>query len=199
MSKYTNKANVEAYLGRSLTASENTLLEGVIEYFSGFINSYTNRVWNDLSATKDPEASSKVYDGNGMKEVRLNDSVKTLTKVEILDTSGGVYNTYYPDDIITYPLNREIIDSICLRSGHFPNRRACVKVYGVFTDGAVPADVVAVCTKLVAGYIGDSNTSGAFKRESIEGYSYELLSSDEKDSELISLISTLDMRKKVLL
>jgi hypothetical protein len=198
MSKYTNKANVEAYLGRSLTTSENTLLDGIIVYLSQFINSYTNRVWNDISGS-DPSATSKIYDGNGMKELRLNDSVKNITKVEILDISGGVYLTLQPAEIIGYPLNREITESIALRSYVFPCRRASVKVYGVFTDGAVPADVISVCTALVGRYVNNSSTNGGFKKESIEGYSYELLTSDEQSSELKNLVSTLDMRKKILL
>ncbi|MFA5634106.1 MAG: hypothetical protein WC973_03065 [Candidatus Dojkabacteria bacterium] len=198
MSKYTNKANVEAYLGRELTTSESTLLDGIIEYLSQFINSYTNRVWTDISGN-DPEPSSNIYDGNGMKEVRLNDSVKEITKVEILDTSGGVYSTLLPADIITYPLNREIVESIVLRNYTFPNRRASIKVYGIFTDGDVPTDVISVCTGLVGRYINHAITNGGFKKESIEGYSYELLSSDEQNIELRNLVSTLDMRKKILL
>lgn len=198
MSIYTSKANVEAYLSRSLTSQENVLLNGIIEYLSQFINSYTNRVWNDISGT-DPSASSKIYDGEGNRELRLNDSVKSITKIEILDNSGGVYLTLLPADFITYPLNRDVTESIALRSYMFPNRRACVKVYGKFTDGAVPADVISVCTALVGRYINNASTNGGFKKESIEGYSYELLSSDEQDSELRNLVSTLDMRKKILL
>lgn len=198
MSKYTNKANVEAYLGRSLTTSENTLLDGIIVYLSQFINSYTNRVWNDISGS-DPSASSKVYDGEGNRELRLNDSVKSITKIEILDNLGNIYLTLLPADFISYPLNRDVTESIALRSYMFPNRRACVKVYGIFTDGTVPADVISVCSALVGRYINNASTNGGFKKESIEGYSYELLSSDEQDSELRNLVSTLDMRKKVLL
>ncbi len=198
MSKYTSKANVEAYLGRSLTTQENTLLDGFIEYLSQFINSYTNRIWNDISGS-DPSASSKVYDGEGNRELRLNDSVKSITKIEILDNLGSVYLTLLPADFISYPLNRDVTESIALRSYMFPNRRACIKVYGKFTDGTVPADVISVCTALVGRYINNASTNGGFKKESIEGYSYELLSSDEQDSELRNLVSTLDMRKKVLL
>ena len=198
MSKYTSKANVEAYLGRSLTTSESTLLDGFIEYFSQFINSYTNRIWNDIDGN-DPTSSSKIYDGNGMREIRLNDSVKEITKIEILDTSGAVYLTLLPDDFIAYPLNRLVTESVALRHYIFPNRRASVKVYGKFTDGEVPADVVSVCTALVGRYIGNASTNRGFKKESIEGYSYELLTSDEQDSEVRNLVSTLDMRKKILL
>ncbi len=198
MSKYTNQANVEAYLSRELTSTEETLLDGIIEYLSEFINSYTNRKWNDLGEN-DPDPDSKIYDGEGTREIRLNDSVKSLTKVEVLDTAGGVYNTYNPEDIIFYPLNREIIESISLRTGRFPHRRASVKVYGVFTDGKVPADVVSVCTAIVGRYISHASNNGGFKKESIEGYSYELATSNEQDSDLRNLVSTLDMRKKVLL
>lgn len=197
MSKYTNKANVEAYLSRDLTTQENTLLDGIIEYFSQFINSYTNRVWIDIDG-EDPDPSSKIYDGEGNRELRLNDSVKEITKVEILDNSGGVYLTLLPDDIINYPLNREITESIALRNYIFPNRRASVKIYGIFTDGNVPADVITICTALVGRYINNASTNGGFKKESIEGYSYELLTSDEQDSELRNLVSTLDMRKRIL-
>ena len=198
MSKYTDKANVEAYLSRELTSTEETLLDGIIEYLSEFINSYTNRKWNDLGEN-DPDPDSKIYDGEGTREVRLNDSVKNVAKVEVLDTAGGVCNTYVPVDLIRYPLNRDITESISLRTGRFPHRRASVKVYGVFTDGKVPADVVSVCTAIVGRYISHASNNGGFKKESIEGYSYELATSNEQDSDLRNLVSTLDMRKKVLL
>lgn len=198
MSKYTNKTNVEAYLGRALTTNEASLLDGVIEYLSQFINSYTNRVWIDIEGSE-PQSSSRVYDGEGVREIHLNDSVKDITKVELIDSSGAVCGRYSVEQIIQYPLNRDITESIALRASVFPNRRASVKVYGTFTDGAVPADVVSVCTALVGRYINNSATNGGFKRESIEGYSYELLSADEQDSDLRNLVSTLDMRKKILL
>lgn len=198
MSKYTDKANVEAYLSRELTSTEETLLDGIIEYLSEFINSYTNRQWNDLGKN-DPDASSRIYDGEGTRELRLNDSVKSISKIEILDRDGGVSYTYNPEDIISYPLNRDIIESVALRVGRFPHRRASVKVYGVFTDGKVPADVVSVCTAIVGRYISHASNNGGFKKESIEGYSYELATSNEQDSDLRNLVSTLDMRKKVLL
>jgi hypothetical protein len=198
MSKYTDSANIEAYLNRGLTTSEATLLDGVIEYLSEFINSYTNRKWNDLGGN-DPVASSKVYDSEGTRELRLNDSVKSISKIEILDRDGGVSYTYNPEDIISYPLNRDIIESVALRVGRFPHRRASVRVYGVFTDGKVPVDVVSVCTAIVGRYISHASNNGGYKKESIEGYSYELATSSEQDSDLRNLVSTLDMRKKVLL
>lgn len=199
MSKYTNKASVEAYLGRALTTGENTLLTRVIEYISSFINTYTNRSWYDIEETTDPAPSTKIYDGNGEKEIHLKDSFKSITKLEILDPSGGVAFTLLPADLVTYPLNSDYADSILLRNYRFPIRPACVKVYAIFGGGAVPSEVITVCTTLVSKYIQSINTNQGFKSESIEGYSYTIMTGENLDNDIKSAISTLDIQKKLLL
>lgn len=200
MNQYTSKANVEAYLGRSLTTGENTLLTNVIEYISKFIDTYTHRSWNSLGATVEPTATSRIYDGNGEKELHIKDSFKTLTKIEILDSQGGIaLSLETPTEWVIYPLNNDIGESVYLRNYSFPCRNACVKLYAIFGDGAVPNDVVTVCTTLVSKYIQSISANQGFKKESIEGYSYEIMTGENLDTDIRSAISTLDIRKKLLL
>lgn len=207
MNQYTNKANVEAYLGRTLTTGENSLLTNVIEYISKFIDTYTHRSWNSLTTEEggdeaEPTVLSRVYDGNGEKELHIKDSFSGLSKIEILDASGGVILTLETaaTDWVLYPLNESVSESILLRNYTFPCRPACVKLYATsFGDGAVPNDVVTVCTTLVAKYIQSISANQGFKSESIEGYSYTIMTGEALDTDIKSAISTLDMRKKLLL
>lgn len=199
MPAYTDQEKVEAYLDRELTDNEVILLDSVIGYVSNFISTYTSRVWNSIDG-EEPEASEKIFDGTGKKELFINEFA-SLEKVEFLDSQGNLYLELEDDaEFITYPLNAEIKDSIYLRNYRFGLGAGRIKITAVWTSGEVPDDVIMVATALVAKFLSRRSVSaGSFKKESIEGYSYEILSSKESDEETKSLMLTLDGRRKVSL
>jgi hypothetical protein len=155
--------------------------------------------WEDYWELAD-EVDSRTYDGTGEREIYIDDFV-TLSEVSILDSQGEISATYDDEDEwLLYPINKTPKQSIYLRNYRFPSGRGRVLVTAVFGSGAVPEGVVMVCTALCSKFIGrmSSNVTG-FKRESIEGYSYELLSGKDIDEESKILMSTLDNYKKVIL
>lgn len=199
MPAYTDQEKVEAYLDRELTDNEVLILDNVIGYVSNFISNYTSRVWNSIDG-EEPEESEKSYDGTGKKELFVSDFA-SIEKIEFLDSQGSLYlNLDNADEFITYPLNSEIKDSIYLRNYRFGLGAGRIKITAVWTSGEVPDDVVMVATALVAKFLNRrSINAGTFRKESIEGYSYEILSSKESDEETKSLMLTLDGRRKVSL
>lgn len=199
MPAYTDQEKVEAYLDRELTDNEVLILDNVIGYVSNFISTYTSRVWNSIDG-EEPEESEKSYDGTGKKELFVSDFA-SLEKIEFLDSQGSLYLSLdNADEFITYPLNSEIKDSIYLRNYKFGLGAGRIKITAVWTSGEVPDDVIMVATALVAKFLNRrSINAGTFRKESIEGYSYEILSSKESDEETKSLMLTLDGRRKVSL
>lgn len=198
---YTTQARVEAYLERSLTDEELVLIDEIIEYVSSFISSYTGRTWADVpdDYSEEPEATERLYDGVYSKELFVDDFTD-LDKVELLDSQGSTYLTLEDaDQFNLYPLNKTVKQSIYLRNYHFPSGSARVRVTAVFGSGAVPADIIMVATSLVTSFLWTMGEAGDFKKESIEGYSYELLTSDQAKSDNAELMKSLDKWKKITL
>lgn len=155
--------------------------------------------WEDYWELAD-EADSRMYDGNGEKELYIDDFV-SLSEISLLDSQGEISLTLDDDDEwILAPANKTTKQSIYLRNYRFISGRGRILITAVFGSGAVPEAVVMVCTALCAKFISrmSSNVTG-FKKESIEGYSYELLSGKDIDEESMVLMNTLGNYKKVIL
>ena len=198
--QYTDQAKIEAYLDRVLTANEETLLDYLIDHISQFISDYTGRAWLSLDEDELPEAAVRLYDGNGRKELFIDD-FSDLVEIKLLDSQGDeVVEITDSDEYILYPLNLDIKDSVYLRNYIFADGPARVSIEAVFSSGAVPNAVIMVATSLCGKFISQSAPSAlGFKSESIEGYSYQLLDSSQVDKETQDLLITLDGLKKVSL
>lgn len=198
MSKYTNQAKIEAYLQRSLTVQEVTMLPLYLAAVSNAIKTYTGRDWLDLPDSGDPvmpTSSTKLYDGVGQREVNIDDA-SSITQIELLDHDGIEISSNL-DDYILYPLNKTYKESIAMQCGRFPRTLASVRVHAVFTSGPVPDEVVAVATLLASNAVsGSASASTPFQSESIEGYSYTKKTASNIISENQSTMALLDSFKK---
>lgn len=197
---YTNQSRVEAYLDRELSDSEALMVDDTIALISEYINSYTNRSWRSLDDEEEPEAEERLFDGNGLQSLNIGD-FQSITKVELLTSQGNVYQTLdSANDWVLSPSNKTTKTDIKLRGYRFPEGVATVRVTGIFGGVEVPSAVVTVATALVGKYlVKQSNTQGKFKSESIEGYSYTLKDDETTDRDISSLLSMLDMHKRILL
>lgn len=216
MSEYTNQTKVEAYLQRSLTAQELVMLPLHIKSASNKINTFLNREYYNIPPEPEddeepeqeaPEPTTRLFDGNGGREINISDA-KEITKIEILDSQGGILLTLEPPEtgvsqFITYPNNTEYAESIYLRSNVFPVGVARVRVTAVFGSGPVPDEVIAVATMLVGNLISNTAlgvaSTGDFDSESIEGYSYTRksgVSARDVDTTTQTLLDSLGMYKK---
>lgn len=155
--------------------------------------------WADYWELAD-DVDTRLYDGNGEKEIYIDDFI-SLSEIGLLDSQGDAMTTLTDDDEwLLSPPNKTTKQTIYLRNYRFPIGRARVLVTGVFGSGAVPAPVVMVCTALSGNYIGRMGTkAGGFESESIEGYSYRLMSGKGVDEETRTILATLDNYRKLIL
>jgi hypothetical protein len=197
MSSYTNQQIIEGVLQRELTDDEERVLESAIEAVSESIKAYTGRNWLDLDETTADE-EVRYYDGNGKREIFIDDFT-SISQIRFLDSLGTVTNTVPTTSYTYYPPNTEWKNSIYLRDRYFPNIRSGVEITGVFYTGEVPIDVQMACATLVGHFFASSRNVGDFKKESIEGYSYEILTGDEKTAQDKATLDKIDYWRKVSL
>lgn len=201
MSTYTNKEKVEGYLQRTLTAEEEALLPAVIQNVSEQINTYTNRSWGDIGAEENPEETTRYYDSNGHKELFIDD-VLSVSSVQFLDYDGLVMDSALVDDYMLYPLNATYKNSIFLRYGRFPRGGRRVAITGVFSSGALPIEVEAAATAMVGDYFSHrkdkQDGKSEFKRETIEGYSYERAAQPSQDETTQTALASLAHLRKIV-
>jgi hypothetical protein len=200
MSVYTTEERIEAYLNRDLNSNEDVLVDELIVYISSFIDSFTNRSWLDVDNDDYASASEeRLYDGNGKREIFIDD-FSELEQVELLDSQGSVYvDLTDEDDWILSPLNNTTKQSIYLRNYRFPNGPGRIRITAVFNSGNLPDDVIMVATALASKFFERAASSGIYKRESIEGYTYELMTGKELDEDTSLFLNTLGKWKKVII
>jgi hypothetical protein len=194
---YTSQEKIEAYLGRTLTADELIYLEDSIDNITEYIKAYTGRNW--LTSIDYVEEEARIYDGNGARELYIDDYTN-LSKIEFLDGYSNAYETIPATDYSFYPLGSQVKDSIYVRFRNFPNRRSSVRVTAEFHSGLLPAGVRAVATALMGEFIASKQFLLApFTSESIEGYSYSVGTgqANESQAKIKGLFSRLDPYRRI--
>lgn len=180
---YTDQTRVEAYLERDLTDKEMVIFDEVVETISKFINTYTNNSWLTVDTDVDDiEAEERIFDGSGLRELFLT-PFSGLVAINVLDGYGNISQTLEDTEYMLLPHNEDVKGSIVLRGGRFPEGIGNISIEAVW-GGVVPASVVTVCTTLVANFLEKTGSAG-FKKESIEGYSYELGTMGNDDKEIL--------------
>lgn len=193
--RYTTQEKIEKVLQRELTASEEEVVQDVIEAVGASINAYTGRSWNDIDGSN-PEPQTRFYDGSGTREIFIDDFI-SVSELKLLDTFGNTIESIIAKDYVNYPLNQQWKNSIFLRWRAFPHTRAGVSVTGIFTSGDVPSEVMLSASTLAGLVYSSSRNASDFKRESIEGYSYEILTGEEVTNQQKSVLDKLDFWRKI--
>ena len=160
MADYTNQATVEAYLKRSLTAYEVTLLSTANPAVKQFIDAFCNRTFDSVAGTK-------YYDGNGERELFIDD-FDAITGVFYIDEEGTELNEEEEGiDYVKYPLNSDYTSRLRSR-GRWQRGSKNIKVTGTIGRASVPESIKFVATQLIANLF--SNPQNLSSR-TIEGYS----------------------------
>ncbi len=190
MNPYTDQEHIENYLQRELTDREQDMLEGVIEAVSTKINAYTGRQWAPLTeddTDEEIEAEERYFSGTGSRELFVDDFTQLLG-VKLLDSDGSEYNSFSSaeTDWITSPLNSNPKKSIRLRHYRFPEG------YG---------NVLVEASALASALFSDmpSGEDKDFKKESIEGYSYELFETPDMTKQTEDILANLYHHKRIVL
>ena len=200
MSNYTNKSRIQNYLMINIDDSFQTQINEWISAIKEYIDNYCGREFEDESV------SSKLYDGDGTKELLIDD-LYSFIKIEILDANTGAidYTIDNSDEYYSYPANKTPYTRIVLNSYNspiawFPKGKQNIKLYGSFGYAStVPEDIRLVATKLVAGIIEEKNIqmTGEIKSESLGEYSVTL-QDVSKMSNHLQVESILDKYRKIL-
>lgn len=159
---YTNQNTIEAYLKRSLTSYETTLIATAIPAVKSFIDAWCNR-------TFEPTAASRYYDGNGKKSLFIedfNDITEVIYVDEDLDDNGDALTV--GDDYVERPYNADYVSELTVRGGVWVKGTKNVKVTGSYGRASVPDAIKMVATQLVATLLSNPQN---LKQRSIEGYS----------------------------
>lgn len=163
MAKYTTEEKVENYILYDIDSSFSTQIDEWIEGVSKYIENYTGRVF-----IADTDASARSYDGNGRRDLIIDDCIE-VTKVEwgtnqwgdsYVEISDTGTDRYY-----TLPTNNQARDvpirKLGLRNrlwtpGH-ANHRITAK-WGWSEN--VPSDIEFVATVFTAGIINAKREGG---------------------------------------
>lgn len=162
---YTDQITIEAFLKRSLTDNEITILPLLVEVASTFIG-------NSVGGTYGTAVSStRYYDGGGSSILQI-DSAKEITKVASVDEGEEEVTEYdLNESWEARPRNATFKTWIERRWYKFPVGVANIAVTGKFTLGDdVPADLKYLATYLISKLF-EQKAAGNLKSESIEGYS----------------------------
>lgn len=196
---YTDESRVENFLQRELNSYESAILQEVISAASLQIDDYTGRSWSPIGENdEEPEAEERFFDGNGSREIFIDDFIG-LESVGIVDRFDDEDTLTDSDEWILTPSNKNPKNAIRLKNRRFPEGIANIKVTAIWGGGTPPATVVMVCTELVAKYIGRMVITGPYKRESIEGYTRELMNQEEVASDMENTLSKLGFLRRVVL
>lgn len=181
---YTDKATVEAFLNRPLTANEETLLPLVMAAVDAFINSQIGATFGNA----DP--ATRYFDG-GLKFLPI-DSVRSVTKIALVDTSADNNEVYVYEKDVEYelaPLNDTIKTYIEKRVGRFPAGIANIAVTGKFTLADTAPDDIKYLATYLSAKLFSKGVTGELKRESIEGYSREFAAFSVSDDVVSSILN----------
>jgi hypothetical protein len=158
---YTTKTEIENYILQTIDVTFNSQIDSWIESIEKYIDKFTGR-----NFVADSVATIKIYDGNGTRELLIDDCVQ-ITKIEIDDEEID------SDDYYIYPANETCKNRIVLSDAIFTRDYQNIEVtakwgYSVFC----PDDITLATTVLVAGIINYSDKSkGKVRSQTIGRYS----------------------------
>ncbi|KUK49441.1 MAG: hypothetical protein XE08_0288 [Parcubacteria bacterium 32_520] len=164
MKQYTSKDRVEALMLIKIKPEWQEYFDIFLESAENYIDTFTGR-----NFVADTEFSEKVYDGDGSREIIIDDFV-SIEKITI--NGETVLN---PDDILTYPANQTpkmrvvIPDEI---NSYFPRGNQNIRVSAKWGYSvSVPKEIEFAATVIVAGMINYAyEHNSEVQAESIDDY-----------------------------
>lgn len=161
---YTNQANIEDFVKRSLTQSEIDLLIIMLPAIDSWINDQIGSAFAESTLP-----SVRYYDGGtAILEIDPCTDITKVAEVDEEETDIFIYDLN--EEYEPRPRNQNLKKWIELRAGCFPYGVANIAVTATFSSGTVPADIVYLSTFL-ASQMFSIAFQGQLKSESIEGYS----------------------------
>lgn len=192
---YTDEGKVENYLTIDIDnsfASQVALWADAVDLY---INKYVGRNFNDSGS------ETRFYDGNGTRELDIDDFI-SLTDVETLElTSDDVAHSLTEgkeNDYIIFPYNENpkyrLILTRTASVQRWPLTERRVKITGNFGVSSVPEDIVLAATILLSGVVEKGLKGGTILSEDLGDYSVTYKAIDDISS-VMSVKDILDRYK----
>ena len=168
------QSDIEARLGRSLTAEETTTFTIVN---SALQSKVEQMIGSDVESVSE---TTRYYDG-GVQHLPINPCTN-ITSVKLVDDDQVATDTYDTTDYTTEPINKTLKTMLRHRSGAFSigiNNIAVAAKFSIYGD----TDTLNIVKDaMINALVSEVNNSDNIKRESIEGYSIEYATTETKNS-----------------
>jgi hypothetical protein len=168
------QSEIENRIKRPLSAEETasfTIINAAIQY-------EVERMIG--SSVEDVAASTRYYDG-GVQNLSI-DPCSSITAVLYVDDEQNTESTFLSDEYTSEPINRTIKTMLRNRNARFAdgfNNVAVTAKFTIYNDAGVLAVVKDAILAALESEIANTDN---IKRESIEGYSVELATSETKEA-----------------
>lgn len=168
------QSDIEARLGRSLTAEETTTFTIVNNALQSKVE---QMIGSDVESVSE---TTRYYDG-GVQHLPINPCTN-ITSVKLVDDDQVATDTYDTTDYTTEPINKTLKTMLRHRSGAFSigiNNIAIAAKFSIYGD----TDTLNIVKDaMINALVSEVNNSDNIKRESIEGYSIEYATTETKNS-----------------
>ena len=168
------QSDVEQRLGRTMTAEEASTFT--------LINTATQKLVEDIigSGLESVSETTRSFDG-GVQHLKI-DPCTSITAVKYVDDDQVVQYTVDTTDYTTEPTNKTLKTMLRHRSGPFPIGMNNVTVTAKFSIYEDTNTLNIVKNAMIDSLVADIQNSNNIKRESIEGYSIEYMTTESKNS-----------------
>lgn len=169
-----SKSDVEARIGRSLTASETS----AFAIINAAVQAHVENIIG--SSVESVGATTRYYDG-GKQNLQI-DPCTSITAVKYVDSDVNVEQTLEDSDYTTEPVNRTLKWVVRSRYGRFYtgfNNVSITAKFSIYEDTSMLSIVKDAMLGAIESEVGNSDN---IIKESIEGYSVEFASTEAKAS-----------------
>lgn len=168
-----SQSDLEARLGRSLTAEETSAFTLINASLQSQIEEYIG------SSIETASATSRYFDG-GVQHLKINPCTN-ITAVEYVDDYNTSYYTVLTSDYTTEPVNKTLKTMLRHRV-QFPVGINNIKITAKFSIYADTATLNIIKDAMLNALVSEVQSTDNIKRESIEGYSVEYATVESKNA-----------------
>ena len=168
------QSDIEARLGRSLTAEETTT-------FTIVNNALQSKVEQMIGSDVESVSETTRYFDGGVQHLPINPCTN-ITSVKLVDDDQVATDTYDTTDYTTEPINKTLKTMLRHRSGAFSTGINNIAIAAKFSIYGDTDTLNIVKDAMINALVSEVNNSDNIKRESIEGYSIEYATTETKNS-----------------
>lgn len=168
------QSDIEARLGRSLTAEETTT-------FTIVNNALQSKVELMIGSDVEEVSETTRYFDGGVQHLPINPCTN-ITSVKLVDDDQVATDTYDTTDYTTEPINKTLKTMLRHRSGAFSTGINNIAIAAKFSIYGDTDTLNIVKDAMINALVSEVNNSDNIKRESIEGYSIEYATTETKNS-----------------